>query len=169
MTESQRRLVLGAMETIEYHLNIATLKYPKLCRDDVRSEFYLQACGSAERFNPELGHKFKTMLAHRLRGATIDMVRIAIGNRNPELRARRTIDARENSDYISDSISHEDNFISSLEYQRLLKCLAPRDREMLKCELLGMTRAEAGAVLGVNESRASQLHTRMIERLAAHA
>lgn len=172
MNESQRQLVLNSMETIDFHIRLAALRYPKLRRDDVRSELYLQTCKTAERFNPARGLVFKTMLGHRLIGTLKDMVRKNMGGRSSkgkEYKSAIKISAQEYADYIPDGILNEDQFNASLDYQLLCGRLNKRERIILDLELVGLSQDEIGAKIGIRGPRVSQLRTRIFERLTAHA
>lgn len=172
MNESQRQLVLNSMDAIDYHVRLAAAKYPKLRRDDVRSELYFQACKAAERFIPELGFSFRTLLGRRLAGTLKDMVRTAISSRNAGMENCKSsirLDIHECADSISDRIPHEEQFNAKLDYQALCKRLNKREKIIFDLELEGLSQGEIGAAIGLKAARTSQLRTAMIERLVAHA
>lgn len=160
-------------------------------QDDLLSYGIFGLIAAMERFDDARDVKFETFAVPRIRGAMIDELRAADWEPRSVRDRRRAAHAAPASDpsvnlqpvVISPFDDHDESFFvdhaatTAVEFDvnsmrtRLVNAieeLPPRERVVLALYYYeNLTLAEIGTVLGVTESRVSQLHTRAVTGLNA--
>ena len=132
-----------------FHLDVSTLVSAGLFG-------YSQAL---QRFDPERKVKLKTFAEYRIRGAVLDEVRKMIGDERVKNKRPYLVSTQDFEFLLSDEGQQEqqvsvDLFMDSLP-------LEERDLLILKLKYMGYNLREIAQIIGVSNSRASQLMARV--------
>lgn len=185
LTEEQRALASDpAVHAIARKLLDRATRHHRdsLLADEIESELAFAIVSAAVTYDPSKGTRWTTHATVRMYGAVKDAVRSWYGDRRQFVLRSRSLDAPISGDDGDDThaaLLADDAPPVGWELEREDECLAISRRAgsgggpLLRLLLLradaGLLR-EAGAHLGVSESRASQLHATAVDSLrAAHA
>jgi RNA polymerase sigma factor (sigma-70 family) len=140
---------------------LRTLREKNLTRLDVSTLISAGMLGYSQclrRFDPARGVKFKTYAEYRIKGAVLDEVRKMIGDERCKTPRPRRVD---DYDYtlIGDEGRHQQAIESSMGFDSFMKFtpLDDREKEILRCRMIGMNVREIASKFNFSESRASQL------------
>ena len=159
-------------------------------RDDVESAALIGLIDAVDRYDPERGVPFEGYAGLRIRGAVLDELRRLDDRSRGERQRARTV-ALDTEPEIGayggtlsldmlletgdrdwaaedDSADRYDDQDLRMRVESALKCLPPRQREVL-ARYYGesLTLRESAARMGISEARACQLHGRAIQNLRA--
>lgn len=176
------RLVLGHLDLIEqlawaaFRLHRFAVQVEGYEQEDLRQAMILEAYKVAQRYDPERGAAFSTLLVHRLRGLPIDLLYRA--RRSPtaprELRSTwgmstdgvgpdgEQLQVIDGHDYIAEAQAELE--IDEL-FSALWRGLSDREKVVMGHVVRGLPLREAGAALGVTESRACQIRGKLKQKV----
>lgn len=132
-----------------FHLDVSTLVSAGLLG-------YSQAL---QRFDPERKVKLKTFAEYRIRGAVLDEVRKMIGDERIKTKRPYQVSTQDFEFLLSDDGQQEQQVSVELFIDALP--LEERDLYILKLKYMGYNLREIAQIIGVSNSRASQLMARI--------
>jgi len=176
----RNRLVEHYAEFAAMLAAIALRKFPSsIWREEIEQAALIGLLQAVERFDPDRGVLFETFAAWRVRGAIGDELRsvdhLKRGARHDdvehELEAPKSLEEFEATDRVS-ALGAEDLELGRLplleELDQALAQLPERERMVVVLHKLeGFKMAQLAELLGVTESRVSQLYTKALQRLRA--
>jgi RNA polymerase sigma factor (sigma-70 family) len=132
-----------------FHLDVSTLV----------SAGYFGYSQALQRFDPTRGVKLKTFAEHRIRGAVLDEVRKMIGDERVKHKRPYHVSVECFETLITDNGHQEQDADISIFINNLP--LEERDLYILKLRYMGYNLREIAQIIGVSNSRASQLMARI--------
>ncbi len=179
---ARERLVVAYSPMVKFVAGRLGAGLPSHVEDaDLISYGLVGLIGAIERFEPERGIKFETFAMTRIRGSIIDELRsLDWVPRSVRSRAREIEQAQAKLEHelqraptADEGAADPQEALASNEVKdRLTEAIGSLpEREQLVVALYyyeNLTLREIGEVLGVTESRVSQLHTKAVMRLKSH-
>lgn len=139
-------------------------------RDDMLHEFQMALCRAAQKFRPESGAQFSTVVYWWFRAAIRNLLRdyrrrgmagMSDGEECKYAEAALLGDCRSRGD---DSKRMQLDDMRE-EYGRLKRCLEEREAEILEDRMNGLTLREIGQRLGMTRQRMQQIESTAIDKL----
>jgi RNA polymerase sigma factor for flagellar operon FliA len=194
LSDERRRLIEDHVYVADQCVSVTCRKLPPYVdQDELRSVAYEALIEASGRFDADKGSKFATFAWFRMHGAMIDRVRSSTGVRtgkpvrdpaehygergNPGPRrvppSKLTslaqplpgMDGVTVADTIAEPVDFTESLSDSEYVRRAVARLPVRERFIVLARMAGYTQDELAGMLGVTESRVSQLHTKAVQRM----
>jgi RNA polymerase sigma factor for flagellar operon FliA len=164
---------LAIVKTVAWQVRRRIPRHSIATYDDLVQYGTLGLIAASRRYNPKTGVPFAKYCRQRVEGAIIDGLRATDHlSRDQRKRSKETpfgILCQLNEGMPSLDATPEELARSTQRYQALrLACatLNPRDRLIIRLYYAhGRTMKDIGVIIGVNESRVSQLHSRALKQI----
>lgn len=168
LTDGQSALVAEYLPLAKRFASIAHAKKQGMNRDDLFDAAVDGLISASRRYDPATGNKFATYAAYRVKGSIQDFIRDLLGFRlkipAPKIISVESLLDWFDLDETSDDLFADLNTVDPLDtlcedegVKGILRHLAPRYRALALMCFHGLTLRECGAMLGLAESRISQI------------